>query len=97
MPKRENLFSTSNPATRVQFGLGAVLQHSRTPSLRAAGFEVVSQIEGVRRFRDALLAQGHAVRYSEFDGDHDYACWNRTLVDALKWGVPVEPAERLPL
>ena len=27
------------PATRVQFGLGAVLQHSITPSLRAAGFE----------------------------------------------------------
>ena len=55
--------------------------------------QVVSQIEGVRRFRDALLAQGHAVRYSEFDGDHDYAGWNRALVDALKWGVPLEPAE----
>jgi len=27
------------PATRVQFQLGAVLQHSRTPSLRVAGFE----------------------------------------------------------
>jgi hypothetical protein len=36
---------------------------------------------------------GHAVRYKEFDGDHEYACWNRTLVDALKWGVPLEPAE----
>jgi hypothetical protein len=31
--------SGSLPATRVQFGLGAVLQHSITPSLRAAGFE----------------------------------------------------------
>ncbi len=31
--------STSLPATRVQFGLGAVLHHSITPSLRAAGFE----------------------------------------------------------
>jgi hypothetical protein len=29
----------SNPATRVQFGLGAVLRHSKTPSLRVAGFE----------------------------------------------------------
>jgi enterochelin esterase-like enzyme len=48
--------------------------------------QVVSQIEGVRRFRDALLARGHVVRYQEFDGRHDYACWNRTLVDALKWG-----------
>ena len=27
------------PATRVQFGLGAVLQYSNTPSLRGAGFE----------------------------------------------------------
>jgi hypothetical protein len=27
----------------VQFGLGAVLQHSRTPSLRVAGFEDESE------------------------------------------------------
>jgi hypothetical protein len=32
-------YSTSNPLRRAQFGLGAVLQYSRTPSLRAAGFE----------------------------------------------------------
>jgi enterochelin esterase-like enzyme len=46
--------------------------------------QVVSQIDAVLRFRDALLAQGHAVRYNEFDGGHDYASRNRTLVDALK-------------
>lgn len=51
--------------------------------------QVISQIEGVRRFRDALVAQGHAVRYNEFDGRHDYACWNRTLADAHKWGLPL--------
>jgi hypothetical protein len=31
--------SASLPATRVQFGLGAVFQYSSTPLLRAAGFE----------------------------------------------------------
>jgi enterochelin esterase-like enzyme len=50
----------------------------------------LSQIDGVRRFRDALLAQGYAVRYQEFEGGHDYACWSKTLVDALKWAVPNE-------
>ena len=51
--------------------------------------QVISQIEGVRRFRDTLVAQGHAVRYNEFDGRHDYACWNKTLADAHKWGLPL--------
>jgi enterochelin esterase family protein len=55
--------------------------------------QVESQIAGVLRFRDALLAHGYAVRYQEFDGDHDYACWTRTLVDALKWAVSLQPAE----
>jgi enterochelin esterase-like enzyme len=55
--------------------------------------QVVSQVEGVRQFRDALLAKGHAVRYNEFDGDHDYACWNRALVDALKWSLSPERAD----
>jgi len=32
-------FKRPQPATRVEFGLGAILQHSRTPSLRVAGFE----------------------------------------------------------
>jgi hypothetical protein len=32
-------FQHPQPATRVQFGLGAVLQYSNIPSLRAAGFE----------------------------------------------------------
>jgi enterochelin esterase family protein len=57
--------------------------------------QVVSQIEGVRRFRDALLAQGYAVQYKEFNGDHDYASWNRSLVDALKWAVPLSNPEFL--
>lgn len=47
--------------------------------------QVVSQIEGVQRFRDALLARGHRVHYSEFDGGHDFAEWKQTLPGALQW------------
>jgi hypothetical protein len=32
-------FSIPNPPGRMLFGLGAVLQHSQTPSLRVTGFE----------------------------------------------------------
>ncbi|MEW6438519.1 MAG: alpha/beta hydrolase-fold protein [Pseudomonadota bacterium] len=50
--------------------------------------QVMSQIEGVRRFRDALHALGHSVRYEEFDGDHDYTGFRQTLPSALKWAIP---------
>lgn len=50
--------------------------------------QVISQIEGVRRFRDALLARGSTPRYVEFDGGHDVVAWRRTLVGALRWALP---------
>jgi enterochelin esterase family protein len=49
--------------------------------------QVISQIEGVRRFRDALLATGHEVNYHEFEGGHDFACWKETLPLALRWAL----------
>jgi enterochelin esterase family protein len=49
--------------------------------------QVMSQIEGVHRFRDALLKTGHSVRTVEFDGGHDPAAWNRTLPEALRWAL----------
>jgi len=52
-------------------------------------FQVVSQIEGVRRFQDALRHLGHSVRYEEFDGGHDYAGFRQTLPSALKWAIPL--------
>jgi enterochelin esterase family protein len=53
----------------------------------------VSQIEGVRRFRDALLARGYAVQYREFDGGRDYTFWDTSLVNALKWALPLSKLE----
>lgn len=50
----------------------------------------VSQIEGVRRFRDALQVHGCNPKYVEFDGGHDFACWRLTLPGALKWALPAE-------
>lgn len=50
--------------------------------------QVVSQIEGVRRFRDALIRFGIEPKYVEFDGGHDSAAWKLTLPDALRWALP---------
>jgi len=49
----------------------------------------ISQIDGVRQFRDALLERGHLVNYVEFDGGHELAAWKRTLPGALVWALPV--------
>lgn len=43
----------------------------------------ISQIAGVKKFRDVLLALGHRVTYVEFDGGHSFAHWRSTLPDAL--------------
>jgi enterochelin esterase-like enzyme len=50
----------------------------------------VSQIDGVRRFRDALAAKGVGVKYVEFDGTHDFEAWKRALPDALRWALSKE-------
>ena len=50
--------------------------------------QVVSQLEGVRRFRDVLIQLGHSVNYVEFDGGHEFEAWRKTLPDALKWALP---------
>lgn len=49
--------------------------------------QVLSQIEGVRRFRDALRLKGYSVRYVEFDGGHDFNAWRETLPAALRWAL----------
>jgi len=50
--------------------------------------QVVSQIEGVRRMRDALRQHGLSVEYAEFDGAHEFGAWARTLPGALRWALP---------
>ena len=50
--------------------------------------QVVSQIEGVHRFRDVLHLKGNAVSYVEFDGGHDFSAWRETLPGALRWALP---------
>jgi len=50
--------------------------------------QLVSQIEGVHRFRDVLRLRGHSVRYVEFDGGHDFAAWRQALPEALRWALP---------
>ncbi len=54
--------------------------------------QVVSQIEGVTRFRDALTSQGHEPKYVEFDGGHDCDAWRQTLPGALRWALPSLPS-----
>ncbi len=53
--------------------------------------QVASQIEGVRRFRDALRHTSHTVIYAEFEGGHDFAAWKQTLPNALRWALPNSP------
>lgn len=55
---------------------------------REGVLQVVSQIEGVHRFRDVLRLKGNSVRYVEFDGGHDFSAWRQTLPEALRWALP---------
>lgn len=48
----------------------------------------MSQVEGVRQFRDVLVSRGHRVKYVEYEGGHDFAAWKKTLPDALVWALP---------
>jgi enterochelin esterase family protein len=42
-----------------------------------------NQVEVNRRFRDTLKAKGYDVKYTEFDGAHEYINWQGTLPDGL--------------
>ncbi len=40
-------------------------------------------LESVRTMRDTLLGLGYDVRYREYEGGHDFACWRGGLADGL--------------
>jgi enterochelin esterase-like enzyme len=54
---------------------------------REGVLQVISQLEGVRRFRDALREKRVPVTYQEFDGHHEFGSWKCTLPDALRWAL----------
>jgi enterochelin esterase-like enzyme len=84
--------SASRIPTEFYLDVGAHELHENVRH-REDVLQVVSQIDGVRRFRDALLLTGHPVRYVEFDGGHDFAAWRQTLPEALRWALPLKVAE----
>jgi enterochelin esterase family protein len=82
-------FEKLDPKPKTEFYLDVGLRETQENVLHKEDvLQVVSQIEGVKRFRDALLRHGYKPQYVEFDGGHDFAAWSLTLPDALRWALP---------
>jgi len=56
--------------------------------------QIVSQIEGVERFRDILIKRGCNVRYEVFSGGHSAEGWASTLPTAIQWAFPTRRARQ---
>jgi enterochelin esterase-like enzyme len=56
----------------------------------AAGIMEISGdiIGGTRRFTNALKERGYNVTYAEYNGWHDYLCWQGVIPEALKVLLP---------
>ena len=82
-------FEKLDTKPKAEFYLDVGLQETQYDVLHKEDvFQAVSQIEAVKRFRDALLRHGYQPRYVEFDGGHDCTAWSLTLPDALRWALP---------
>jgi enterochelin esterase-like enzyme len=82
-------FEKLYPKPKTEFYLDVGFQETQDNVLHKEDvLQTVSQIEAVRRFRDALLRHGYKPRYVEFDGGHDFPGWSLTLPDALRWALP---------
>lgn len=44
-------------------------------------------LDAVRLMRDALTTRGYDVRYREYEGGHDFACWRGSLADGLVYAL----------
>lgn len=87
-------FDKLNPKPIAEFYLDVGLRETQTNVRHKEDvFQVISQIDGVTRFRDVLLRHGYQPRYVEFDGGHDFAAWSLTLPDALRWALPSTRSE----
>lgn len=64
----------------------------RNVRFRPGVFQGISQIEGVRAFRDVLERRGNAVTYAEFEGGHEPKGWAGTLPAALQWALEPAPS-----
>jgi len=58
--------------------------------------EVGSLLGGARHMRDVLVSRGYQLRYAEFEGGHDYACWRGTLADGLLFLLGTKRAQSSP-
>lgn len=67
-----------SPRVPVRFYLEVGVRELATPPENGPTQVVVN-----RHMRNVLRAKGYDVRYSEFDGDHDWVCWKATLADGL--------------
>lgn len=43
----------------------------------------MSMLEVNRLFRDVLIKKGYQITYHEFQGGHDYDCWQKTFAIGL--------------
>ncbi len=83
----ERVRAKANPIT-AEFYLDVGVRETQTNVRHKEDvLQVVSQIEGVRRFRDALVATGNSPKYEEFAGAHEFNAWSRTLPEALRWAL----------
>lgn len=63
----------------------AVAAKAQLPALKADVGTADPFLAGNRAFRDALLAHGVALEYSEFPGGHDWKYWSGHVGESLQW------------